>query len=159
MALVRSLFTVCIGVVLAMVMSNCQATHKQSQEQVYVYVASSLEHVVIEVNRIYEHRYPHRKVISAFIGSHTARIQLERGAPAGLFISADPFHIDSLKVQGKVSMSTLIAYNHIVLLTQNNSQIDSLHELLNGQSLGVGVKQAPIGKYAWQARKPSILGC
>ena len=153
MAIVRSLFTVCIGVVVAVVMSNCQATQKQTQELVYVYIASSLERVVIELNQIYEHRYPHRTVVSAFVGSHTSRIQLERGAPAGIFISADSVHIDSLKALKKVSMSTLIAYNHIALLTQSNSKIKSLSGLLKGRSVGVGVKQVPIGKYAWRILK------
>jgi molybdate transport system substrate-binding protein len=153
MVIVRSLFTVYIVIVVVTVMSACQTTQKQTQELVYVYIASSLERVVIELNQIYEHRYPHRKVISAFAGSHTARIQLERGAPAGIFISADSVHIDSLKALQKVSMSTLIAYNHIALLTQSNSKIESLSGLLNGQSLGVGVKQVPIGKYAWRILK------
>ncbi len=121
----------------------------QEKKRVYLYVASSLDHFITQLNELYHQTYPQTKVISSLVGSQTARLQLSRGAPAGVFISAGLSHITQLAARGKIVRHQPLAINHISLITHKNSSVHSLETLINGKGFAIGVEQVPVGHYTW----------
>ena len=121
----------------------------EESSTVYIYAASSLERFVSEINKRYRKSSPDVKVVVSLVGSQTARLQLERGAPPGVFISADIRHIHKLIERGKVSEHQTLARNMISLLTREDSVVDHIDDLQRGQGFAIGVEQVPVGRYAW----------
>ena len=105
--------------------------------------------MIQELHRAYLQRYPKRRVHLILTGSHTARLQLERGAPPGIFISASPQHIDALDRLGQVAHRQTIAYNELVLLTRSALKIHNLSEIHRAKRWGLGDPRVPIGELAW----------
>ena len=114
----------------------------------FIYAASSFEPIINEINQRYQLRYPQRHIHVTLTGSHTARLQLERGAPPGVFISASPRHIDALERLGKVEVQQTIARNQLVLLTREALNITSLNQIDRAQRWGLGHARVPIGQLA-----------
>ncbi|RLG22470.1 molybdate ABC transporter substrate-binding protein [Methanosarcinales archaeon] len=83
-----------------------------------------------------------------FESSTTLRIQIENGAYADVFASADPLQIEILKSKGVVNESYVFAKNELVVAISNNSNISSLEDLAN-KKLRIVIAQpgSPIGKY------------
>ena len=84
------------------------------------------------------------------LGSQSARLQIARGAPAGVFISAAKKHIDKLKTLKLIAQSEYLGNNQVMLLTRKNSQVHRLEDLVNTTSLGIGAEAVPIGYYSWR---------
>lgn len=150
--------------------SGCQRTESEqtiqatihplphSERRLYIYSASSLERFVSSISTRYRHQYPEVELIVSLVGSQTARLQLERGAPPGIFLSADQRHIERLAEQGKIWTCGYFAENRMSLITQKSSAISSIDELLNGQGFAIGVDQVPVGRYAWSLLKRYYRG-
>ena len=119
------------------------------ERRLYIYAASSLERFVSIVNDRYKLRYPKVKLIVSLVGSQTARIQIERGAPPGIFISADPRHIKALNHEGKLSMFKTLAINQLSLITRSNSAVLTFEDLERGEGFAIGAPGVPVGDYAW----------
>ena len=126
------------------------------EEATFIYAASSMSDFVERVSSRYRARYPKRKVYVELVGSHTARLQLERGAPPGVFISAAPHHVDTLEERGKVARQQHLTYNELRLVvrervyveraqTQANEPIPSA--LLEAR-WGLGDPRVPIGEHS-----------
>ena len=119
------------------------------ERRLYIYAASSLERFVSMINDRYKQRYPNVKFIVSLVGSQTARIQIERGAPPGIFISADPRHIKALHHEGKLSMFKPLAINRLSLITRSKSAVLTFEDLERGEGFAIGAPGVPVGDYAW----------
>ena len=117
---------------------------------VQLYVASSLEQSVLCLNTIYKEQYPKRRISMSVLGSQSARLQIERGAPSGIFISAAKKHIDVLKKRHLIAKSQILASNQVILLTHKNSPVHHLADLIKTKSLGIAAQAVPIGHYSWR---------
>ena len=120
-----------------------------TNQAVYLYVASSLESLVGEINQQYKLRYPSRQIFTSLLGSQTARMQIEHGAPSGIFISAAKSHINILEKQHKIGEWQKFATTNILLLAQKGTTVKKFQELNLARKIGIGTKKVPIGHYAW----------
>ena len=130
----------------------CQTkpSSKVDSVRIHLYVASSMEQSVRCVNKKYLGLYPNRHISLSVLGSQNARLQISRGAPPGIFISAAKKHIDRLKTLKLIAQSKYLGNNEVVLLTRENSQVHRLEDLVNTTSLGIGAEAVPIGYYSWR---------
>jgi molybdate transport system substrate-binding protein len=73
-----------------------------------VFAASSLSEALREVAGDFETGHPHTKILLNLAGSQTLATQIEQGAPADLFISANNRARERLQRQGPVAMQRLL---------------------------------------------------
>jgi molybdate transport system substrate-binding protein len=106
-----------------------------------VYAATSLTNVMPEVKR--DARY-------SFGGSNTLQLQIERGAPADLFLSAEPNEAQALYREGRCGRPVTFATNRLVLIVRKGDPkgIGSIYGLRRGGlNLSIGNASVPIGDY------------
>jgi molybdate transport system substrate-binding protein len=106
-----------------------------------VYAATSLTNVMPEIKR--DARY-------SFGGSNTLQLQIERGGPADLFLSAEPNEPQALYREGRCERPVTIATNKLVLIVKQGDpkKLGSIYGLRKGGlNLSVGNPSVPIGDY------------
>lgn len=106
-----------------------------------VYAATSLTNVMPEVKRDASY---------SFGGSNTLQLQIERGAPADLFLSAEPNEAQALYREGRCQRPVTIATNKLVLIVRQGDPrgIGSVYGLRKGGlNLSIGNASVPIGDY------------
>ena len=106
-----------------------------------VSAATSLTNVMPEVKR--DARY-------SFGGSNTLQLQIERGAPADLFLSAEPKEAQALFREGRCERPITFATNRLVLVVPKGDpgEVKSVYGLRKGGlRLSIGNANVPIGDY------------
>ena len=106
-----------------------------------VSAATSLTNVMPEIKRDATYSYG---------GSNTLQLQIERGAPADLFLSAQPNEAQALYRGGRCQRPVTFATNKLVLIVRDGDpkQIGSIYGLRKGGfNLSVGNAAVPIGDY------------
>jgi molybdate transport system substrate-binding protein len=106
-----------------------------------VSAATSLTNVMPEIKR---------DTTYSFGGSNTLQLQIERGAPADLFLSAEPNEAQALYREGRCQRPVTFATNKLVLIVRDGDpkQIGSVYGLRKGGfNLSVGNAAVPIGDY------------
>jgi molybdate transport system substrate-binding protein len=86
----------------------------------------------------------------SFGGSNALQLQIERGAPADLFLSAEPEEAQALYRTGRCQRPVTLATNKLVLIVREGDpkQIGSIYGLRKGGlNLSVGNAAVPIGDY------------
>jgi molybdate transport system substrate-binding protein len=84
----------------------------------------------------------------SFGGSNTLQLQIERGAPADVFVSASPYEAQRLYKRGRCTNPVTIATNKLVMAVQKGSAIDSVYDLRDGgKRVSIGNPNLPIGNY------------
>jgi molybdate transport system substrate-binding protein len=116
------------------------------------------------------------KVSASYAASSTLAKQIEQGAPADIFVSADTDWMDYATARKTINESTRsnLLGNSIVLIAPKDSKIDNvtigqgfdLAKLAGDGKIATGdVKSVPVGKYAkaaleklgaWQAAEPKF---
>ncbi|AML59558.1 molybdate ABC transporter substrate-binding protein [Serratia rubidaea] len=130
-------------------------------DKITVFAAASLTNALQEIATQYQ-QGKDVQVVSSFASSSTLARQIEQGAPADLFISADQqwmdYAIDKQQMV-KDSRYTLLD-NDLVLIAAKDSKLDKVaitpqtdwQQLLNGERLAVGdPDHVPAGIYAKEA--------
>lgn len=120
-----------------------------------VYAAASLTDAFAEIARAFEAENPGVRVILNFGGSQNLRTQIEQGAPADVFASANVKEMDALVAQGFVAVEApqaFLANRLVVILPQDNpAGIKSLEDLGKpGLKLVLAAEEVPAGRYARQ---------
>jgi molybdate transport system substrate-binding protein len=106
-----------------------------------VYAATSLTNVMPEIKRDASY---------SFGGSNTLQLQIERGAPADLFLSAEPNEAQALYHEGRCQRPVTFATNKLVLVVRKGDpqKIGSVYGLRKGGfNLSIGNAAVPIGDY------------
>jgi molybdate transport system permease protein len=109
-----------------------------------VYAATSLTKVMPEIKR--DARY-------SFGGSNTLQLQIERGAPADLFLSAEPNEAQALYRAGRCQRPVTFATNRLVLIVRDGDpkKVGSIYRLRKGGlNLSIGSASVPVGAYTRQ---------
>jgi molybdate transport system substrate-binding protein len=85
-------------------------------------------------------------------GSQELRLQIEQGARADLFASADPKNMNALVDKQLVSPPRVFAHNEPVLIVGKETmpQLTAFSELPDVGRLVIGTAEVPIGKYTTQ---------
>ena len=118
--------------------------------EITVFAASSLNEALTEIARHYQRQHPRQRVVLNFAGSQTLAMQIEQGAPADLFISADRAVMDRLQRGGLVKDAEPLLGNRLVLATRRDlpHPPGRLSELNRSDLLLViGNPQVPVGRY------------
>lgn len=135
----------------------CFAPAPAAADDIVVFAAASLTNALGEIARGYEPAAKD-KVSLSFASSSTLAKQIENGAPANVFISADldwMDYLEKLKLIAPGSRSDLLG-NHLVLIAPKDSDVTvslaagvDLVPLLKGGLMATGdPDHVPAGKYA-----------
>ncbi|SON53339.1 molybdate ABC transporter substrate-binding protein [Vibrio tapetis] len=151
----------CLGLILSLVSFSSAA-------QVRVLAASSMTNVLSDIAIEFEQTHG-IEVQLVFAGSSSLARQIEQGAPADLYISANTKWADYLVSQGLIDKTAInvLARNKLVVIAPNTEnttkfsyEVDEMlhpswwENKLNGGRLAIGNPNAvPAGMYAKQALK------
>jgi molybdate transport system substrate-binding protein len=120
-----------------------------------VFAAASLTEPFTEIGKRLELSHPGLKVVYNFGGSQALRTQLEQGAHADLFASADAVQMESAKTSGVVQGETpLFVKNRLVVIVPktNPGKILDFRDLARpGIKLDLANAKVPVGNYGRQA--------
>jgi molybdenum ABC transporter ATP-binding protein/molybdenum ABC transporter molybdate-binding protein len=101
----------------------------------------------------FEKKHSEVNVEGTFAGTQIIRTQLEQGAKADLFLSADLEHIEAVKEQGLIDEFFPVSNNRVVIVVPKDDRvgIHSLEDLGTKKvKLVIGTDTVPIGKYTRQ---------
>jgi len=125
-----------------------------SSEELVVFCAASLTGAFGEMGQIYEDENG-VDVMLNFDGTQAIRTQVEQGAIADVFISANKKHMDALMAEGFMDNDTVSIFTEnrmvVIVPADNPADIQSLSDLAEpGVMIITGVKDAPFGSYTLQ---------
>lgn len=125
-----------------------------SSEELVVFCAASLTGAFGEMGQIYEDENG-VDVMLNFDGTQAIRTQVEQGAIADVFISANKNHMDALMAEGFMDNDTVSIFTEnrmvVIVPADNPADIQSLSDLAEpGVMIITGVKDAPFGSYTLQ---------
>lgn len=130
--------------------------------QVTVFAASSLTEAFEDLADEFERRHPEVDVVLTFAGSQVLRLQIEQGAAADVFASANAHHMQELVDGGYVQSSRIFAVNELVIITplDNPGGILSLANLSASDRLVLAAENVPVGAYTREAlgRADAVYG-
>ena len=120
-----------------------------------VYAAASLTDAFTEIGRAFKIEHPDIKVVFNFGGSQNLRTQIEQGAPADVFASANTKEMDTLLKNNYVGAneSQIFLTNRLVVILpkSNPAGIHSLDDLGKpGIKIVLAAEEVPAGRYARQ---------
>jgi molybdate transport system substrate-binding protein len=117
-----------------------------------VYAAASLTDAFRDLGRVLERRHPGLSVRFNFSGSQQLAVQLEQGAAADVFASADQRWMDYAGEKGLVQGDApVFARNRLVAIVprKNPAGVRHLQDLARrGVKLVLAAESVPIGKYS-----------
>ncbi len=145
-----------IMIVAALVSCNSTAVDKSAKAgTLTIFAAASLTDVFEAVSQGFKSKHPEVKVQLSFGGSQSLRTQIEHGAPAHLFASANPKHLAILEKKGIVRTPIVFAGNSMVVVTppDNPAKIASFKDLPNASRIVLSGPSVPAGMYAEQILK------
>ncbi len=143
------------GIVLLAALSagNISAQETGAAEpELTVFAAASLTGAFQELGAIFERAHPGTRVQFNFAGSQQLAVQLEHGAVADLFASADERWMSYAAERGLLAGTPqLFAHNRLAVIVPatNPARIGSLQDLARrGIKLVVAAKAVPVGAYS-----------
>lgn len=125
-------------------------------DEVSVSAAASLKEVLVELVDGFAKKKPATKIVRNFGASGALAKQIEQGAPADLFISANPEWVAYLKERKLVEPSTIgtFAYNALVFAGTTKQPVAGLKDLAKLQKIAIGSpRSVPAGEYAVESFK------
>ena len=136
----------------AAVLSGCGEAGA-GRQPLNVFAASSLTEAFQDMETSFESAYPGTDVVLVFAGSQILRLQIEQGAHADIFASANARHAESLERAGLVGSRTVFAGNELVVIVppDNPAGIESFGDLPGSERLVIGTEHVPAGAYAREA--------
>jgi molybdate transport system substrate-binding protein len=140
-----------------------------------VFAAASMKNALDEIDAAYTAKTG-IKITVSFAASSALAKQIEQGAPADVFISADTDWMDYAAARKTINESSRVNLlgNSIVLIAPKDSKVDNVNvgagfdlaKLAGDGRIATGdVKSVPVGKYAkaalekfgaWQAAEPKF---
>lgn len=113
-----------------------------------VFAAASLRESFQTLADAFEAAHPGVTVRLTFAGSQDLRTQIEHGAAADVFASADHEPMNALLGAKRVEAPAVFAKNRLVIVTpRDNAVVTSLATLPDAKRIVVGAPAVPIGRY------------
>jgi molybdate transport system substrate-binding protein len=119
-------------------------------------VAASLRDVMNELSDNYAARNPGVRFLKNYGGSGALAKQIENGAPADIYISANREWLQYVEKKKLIDNSSVgvFAYNTLVLVGPSVKKVSSLQDILRFDKIAIGSpKSVPAGEYAMEAMK------
>src|SRR3981189_1265166 len=162
-------------IALAILFGSASPPAVAQDKSLTVFAAASMTNGVDDVDAAYMAKTG-VKIVASYAASSALAKQIEQGAPADIFVSADTDWMDYATAKTKINEPTRVNLlgNSIVLIAPKDSKIDSvtigqgfdLAKLAGDGKIATGdVKAVPVGKYTkaaleklgvWQAAEPQI---
>lgn len=129
-----------------------ESTAEEGNQELMVFAAASLTEAFQEIADAFEKEHTGVDVTLHFAGSQALRTQIESGAPADVFASANQNHIDALLEKKLINTPALFAHNSLVIVTppDNPAGLKTVEDLPNAERLVVGTNEVPVGRYTLQ---------
>ena len=121
-----------------------------NQIEMFALVAANATDPFNELMKEFEKDHLDVNADATYAGTQIIRTQLEQGAKADLFLSADLEHIEAVKEQGLISEFFPVSNNHLVIVVPKEDQvgIQSIEDLGSKKvKLVIGTETVPIGRY------------
>ncbi len=139
---------------LAALVSATSAGFAQEPEELTVFTAASLTEAFTEIGRMYENETG-ISVIFNFDGSQALHTQIENGAYADVFASANNKQMNALRSLGLMNNSSVSLFTRnklsLIVPKDNPAGISNLSDLAEpGVKIVIGTKDVPVGDYALQ---------
>lgn len=126
-------------------------TRAEEPKELTVFAAASLREVFEDLAKTFEAKTK-IKVRLNLAGSQELRTQLENGARADVFASADQKHMDALITAKLADAPRVFARNTPVVIVPkgNPAKVAKFDELFKAKKIVIGVPEVPIGNYTVQ---------
>jgi molybdate transport system substrate-binding protein len=124
--------------------------------EIHLSVAASLKEVLNELSDSFAKQNVDIKFLKNYGGSGALAKQIENGAPADIFISANVEWMDYLQSRKLMSGASIgiFAYNTLVFAGMTDKKVSDLQDLHKLEKIAVGSpKSVPAGQYAMEALK------
>lgn len=145
----KAITTLIVGFILTSLLTTCAT----APQPLTIFAAASLTEALTDLAQAFETAHPDSTLQLNFAGSQTLRLQLEAGARADLFISANEGHMMALYAQGSVNQPTVFAQNRLAVIVpaNNPAQLTRLADLSRPNlKLVLAAETVPIGGYSRQ---------
>jgi molybdate transport system substrate-binding protein len=150
-------FAISVGLLLGLVLgpqstNSAVAKNPDQGQELVVFEAASLKDVFARLAQRFESEHPGTKVVTNAAGSQELRTQIEHGASADLFASADRKHMDALAAQGLVLSPSVFTCNEPVVVVRYAlaPTIKTFADLPRAERIVIGTPEVPIGSYTLQ---------
>jgi molybdate transport system substrate-binding protein len=146
------MFPVRIAAVLAIATMSAvgQAARAAPPQELVLFEAASLKDAFARLAEKFQAQHAGVEVTANAAGSQELRTQIEHGAKADVFASADRKHMDKLRQGGFVAAPAVFACNQPVLIVRAGSRVKVFKDLPDVERLVVGAPDVPIGTYTDQ---------
>ena len=124
--------------------------------EVNLSIAASLKEVINELSGSFAKKNPGVKFLKNYGASGALAKQIENGAPADIFISANLEWMDYLKGKKLVETSSIgtFTYNTLVFAGRDDKKVTGIQDLIKLEKIAIGSpKSVPAGEYAMKALK------
>ncbi|MBE3557593.1 MAG: molybdate ABC transporter substrate-binding protein [Firmicutes bacterium] len=120
-----------------------------------IFAAASLTESFQALAEAFERMHPQVHVIFSFAGSQTLATQIEEGAHADLFASADMPQMQRLQEKSLVHSPVVFAHNNLVIIVPkgNPAHLQTFGDLPKANRVLLGVDTVPVGHYALTSLK------
>lgn len=132
-----------------LLLGACTESAEQARTPLLVFAASSLTDGFGQLEKAYEQAHPDVDVKVTYAGSQVLRLQIEQGAAADVYASANARHMQALQRAKLVDDSHIFAHNQPVVIvpTSNPAGLVSFRDLPKAQRVVIGTENVPIGTY------------
>jgi len=137
-----------LGLAACLLASACRG-EPSSARPLHVYAASSLTEAFEELALHFEQAHPGVDVSLTFAGSQVLRLQIEQGASADVYASANEEHVLALARSGDALAPVAFAASELVLVLPLGASphVDSFEKLATLSRIVVGAEAVPVGAY------------
>lgn len=139
----------CCFLTLAANVGCAKKSKAAAHPELTIFAAASLREVFTALCRHFEALHPGTHVVLSFAGSQTLRSQIEHGAPADVFASADERHMTALAAEGHVAAPKFFAQNELVVAVSRTGarSMREFRQLPNATRIVLGAPEVPVGEY------------
>lgn len=136
---------------LLVVLAACRSAPPEAarEQQLVVFAATSLRDVFTALQGDFARAHPGVELTFNFAGTQELRTQLEQGARADVFASADQRHMAELARASLASAPVVFARNELVIVVSKEaaSSVRGLADLASAPRIVIGTPEVPIGRY------------
>ena len=123
-------------------------------ETIYISVAASMTDAFNEIISDFTANHPGAKILPNFASSGSLAKQIDQGAPADLYVSANPKWMKFLVEKQMISTGTdhVFVYNQLVFVGFEQTKAKEMAQITELKRIAIGSPQSvPAGQYAKQA--------
>jgi molybdate transport system substrate-binding protein len=136
----------------ALLAVGCKRSRPAPHDALVVFAAASLREPFTGLREEFRRSHPQAVVTFNFAGSQELRAQIEHGAAADVFASADLRHMDALVRGQHATAARSFARNEgvLVVAAKGPEALQRFADLPRAERLVVGADTVPIGRYTQQ---------